>query len=198
MTKPKPGSPERLHASQVIARVAAWLDTHHIRYLLIGGQAVIQQGYVRSTEDIDFELALGPWEAERLKTMADELGLEPKFPDAFRIVTERLLLPLQDPGRRVGIDFAFSPSDYLDQAIKRARHDDIAGHPVAVAAVEDLVIRKVIANRPRDREDIDQLLRRHEGRVDFAYITAWLERFEEVVDQPLRPVFNELLEASRR
>lgn len=159
---------------------------------------MIEHGYTRTTDDIDLELAIGPWEVDRLRDLMQQLGLHPKFPGAFEQVGRSLLLPLVDAHRRIGVDFAFAPSAYLDEAISRAPRHDIHGHPVAVAAVEDLVIRKVIANRPRDREDIDQLLRRHEGRVDLAYITAWLEQFEAVVDQPLRTIFNELLEASRR
>lgn len=29
------------------------LNRHHVRYIFVGGMAMIQQGYIRATEDID-------------------------------------------------------------------------------------------------------------------------------------------------
>lgn len=198
MTKPKHASPEPSSPSELIARLARELDASEVAYLLIGGRAVIEQGYPRTTKDIDIELALGPWDFERLSPVLQKLGLRFMFPRALEVLEQSLLLPVVEPRSGMGIDFAFSPSEYLDVAIARAPRHDIAGYPVAVAAVEDLIIRKVIANRPQDRQDIDQLLLRHAPRLDRAYIDRWLVRFEEVTEQPLRAAFAELLEGSRR
>jgi len=197
MTKRKPESPEPSSPSALIAAVARALDARQIRYLLIGGWAVIEHGYTRTTEDIDLELSLGPWEIELIRSVAQEVGLEPKFPGAFEQTERSLLLPLIHEPSGLGVDVAFSPSDYLEVAIRRAPRHDMMGQAVVVAEVEDLIIRKLIANRPQDRQDIHELLVRHGHRIDQTYLNDWLGRFEEVTDQPLRTLLGEIQSQSR-
>ena len=159
---------------------------------------MIEHGCKRTTEVIDFELSLGPWDINQIRGLAEEIELQPKFVGAFELASRSLLLPLIHVQSGLGVDFAFSPSDYLDQAIIRAPRHRIKRYPVAVAAVEDLIIRKVIANRPLDRNDIEELLLRHAQRIDLAYMDRWLAQFEQLIDAPLRETFRELLEQSRQ
>jgi hypothetical protein len=174
------------------------MDELGIGYMVIGGQAVIEYGHRRHTHDIDIEVTLGPWELVRLRNVAERLQLRPLFAEAFEAAATSLVLPLVSADGSVGIDFALSPSPYSQAGIGRAQRNTIHGYPVAFAAVEDLIIRKIIANRPRDRDDIEQLLLRHGSRIDHVYVDSWLSQFEQVVDQPLRETFHDLVDRSRR
>ena len=66
---------------------------------------------------------------------------------------------------------------------------------VKFASLEDVVIHKIIAGRPRDIEDVKSILLKNSG-YDSAYIEKWLKDFEESVGQTFltiyRGVFREI------
>ena len=56
------------------------------------------------------------------------------------------------------------------EAIGRAKPKDIGGNQVRVAAVEDLILTKIISERQKDLNDCRLLLRRFHSSLDFDYL----------------------------
>jgi hypothetical protein len=52
---------------------------------------------------------------------------------------------------------------------------------VAFASVEDLIIHKIFAGRPRDLEDVRSVLLRNPD-VEIGHIRKWLGEFDEAVE----------------
>jgi hypothetical protein len=48
--------------------------------------------------------------------------------------------------------------------------------------VEDLIIHKIFAGRPRDLEDVRTLLLKNPG-IDVPYINLWLNEFDAAVEE---------------
>lgn len=94
-------------------------------------------------------------------------------------------------GLRVDLIFSFTP--YELQAIQRARAVQIAQTLVKYARLEDLLIHKIFAGRPRDIEDARLMLLRH-PEADMDYISAWLMRFENDLREPFLECFRNLLQ----
>jgi hypothetical protein len=88
-----------------------------------------------------------------------------------------------------------SASIRIRQAIARAERVQVAGTPVPFASVEDLVIHKLFAGRPRDLEDARGVVRGKGKTVDWAYVERWLREFTAV---PGREQLPELLQELRR
>ena len=66
---------------------------------------------------------------------------------------------------------------------------EIAGVTIPVATPEDLIVYKLIADRPRDRDDVLAILRTQAraGRaLDWAYVERWT-RFWNVSDRLAPP-----------
>ena len=63
--------------------------------------------------------------------------------------------------------------------------------PVKFAALEDLVIHKMIAGRPRDIEDIESILLKN-PEYDSCYIEKWLAEFDAALDKKYAESFAEL------
>ena len=61
------------------------LNTHGVRYLLIGGYAVGYHGYPRATNDMDIGIAMHPQNAERMVTVLRAFGFDTPdlSPDLF-------------------------------------------------------------------------------------------------------------------
>lgn len=72
-----------------------------------------------------------------------------------------MVLPLLEEKSGIRIDIIFSFSPYEQQAIRLARSisfDTADATPVLFSSLEDLLIHKIIAGRPRDIEDIKSIL----------------------------------------
>ena len=51
------------------------------------------------------------------------------------------------------------------------------GRQLMVISAEDLVIHKLVAGRPRDREDVQAILRRQGSKLDMGVVERWLGVF---------------------
>jgi len=80
------------------------------------------------------------------------------------------------------VDFIFSFTPYESQAIKRANKIKILGHEVCFASVEDLIIHKIFAGRPRDIEDVRVLMLKNQN-IDILYTERWLKEFDAASDE---------------
>lgn len=164
----------------LLARLTAGLEDAGLAFMLIGGQAVLLHGRVRLTEDIDLTLAAGPEALPRLLDACAALGLEPLPDDVERFVRDTFVLPARDPDSAIRIDFIFSTTPYERQAIERAVRVEMAGRRVPFATAEDLILHKLFAGRARDLEDVDGVVRRAGGDLDWEYLAEWAASFAAI------------------
>ena len=173
---------------QLLARLARALDDVRIRYMVIGGQAVMLYGEPRLTKDIDITLGVSVDSLAKVLQMARAAGLKPLVdPQAFTV--ETMVLPCRDPATTIRVDLVFSQSAYEDAALGRARTVVTDGHPVRFASPEDLVIHKVIAGRPRDLEDVRSIVDKQPA-LDRRLVEATLREFEAELDEPFLERFR--------
>ncbi len=185
------GASMRLDFDRMLGQLARQLDKARVPYMVIGGQAVLEHGRPRLTEDIDLTLGIPPRDLDRLLRAIGELGLTPSRADAREFVNLTHVLPTRQQDSPLRVDFSMTDSPYELQAIARGVDVVIDGVPVRFATAEDLVIHKVIAWRGRDIDDIEGVLLKNPG-MDTAYIRHWLAQFADVLEQPLVERFDEL------
>lgn len=161
---------------EAVVSVLAALDAAAIPYMLVGSMASNFHGIPRSTRDADLVVQLA---AGGLQRLAAELpaGLLLERQGAFEAVTGtiRYLVTL------AGSPFVCELFELSDDPHDRARFARrlsarVLGREAFVASAEDMVITKlrwvVAANRPKDREDIRNILA-VQGQLDWAYIDSW-------------------------
>lgn len=163
--------------------------------MLIGGQAVLLHGEPRLTQVIDVTLGIGPDRVSELLDVAEAAGLVPLPEDPDGFVSETFVLPCEEPESGLRVDFILSTTPYEAQAIDRAVEVDIREASVPFAAVEDLLIHKLFAGRPRDLEDAAGVVRRKGEEIDWEYVRRWAEEFATV---PGREEMPEQVEELRR
>jgi hypothetical protein len=80
----------------------------------------------------------------------------------------------------------------LEEAfLARARRVDLGGVVVPVLAPEDLVVTKILAGRPKDRDDVIGILRERGANLDLGLIRETLRMVERELDQSdLVPAFE--------
>jgi predicted nucleotidyltransferase len=165
---------------KLLARLGRELDDQAIPYVVIGGQAVLQHGVPRFTRDIDISLGVDTASTEVVLQLADRCGLKPLPPAPRQFVERTFILPVVDPETEIRVDFAFTFTSFEQQAIARAVRITVGGYAVCFASVEDLIIHKLFAGRPRDIEDIQGVLARKAGKVDREYLRRWVREFSKV------------------
>ncbi len=153
---------------RAIHAITQTLESLNIPYAIVGGIANAVWGEPRATIDVDVTVSVEP--ADLPKTiLAIAAPFHAAVADPAGFVEQTRVLPLDTPdGVRIDVIFALLPFE-LD-AIRRARRLSLAGRTVAVVTPEDLVLMKIISDRPRDVADAEAIVRRRAGELDRAYI----------------------------
>jgi predicted nucleotidyltransferase len=146
------------------------LQGKKIDYMVVGGVALVLQGAVRMTADLDLMVALNENNLTAFVAVMNEMGFRPKAPvsaEAF-ISAENRESWMRDKGMQVFsfyhpeemvslVDvFVHEPIPYNEMSKRRDEKvlDDII---IPVVSIQDLIRLKRIAGRPQDIEDIKAL-----------------------------------------
>jgi hypothetical protein len=163
--------------------LVAVLEAHRVQYAIIGGLAVIQHARVRTTDDIDALLTLPqivmPGFFESLRA------------GGFQVDPTRNIRELREHGLTtiqfddVFVDLMRPVVPAFGHVLDRAVVSRILGHDVRVSSAEGLIVMKLIACRPLDEADIQDLLAAYAGRLDLGFVRAELDSLMER-DDPRR------------
>ena len=177
---------------RLLKKIGKSLDTRRIPYMVIGGQAVLLYGEPRLTKDIDITLGVGIDRLGDMKALVNRLRLGYLTEDVDTFVRETMVMPVIEEKSGIRVDFIISFSPYEKQAIERAKAVLFGKTPIKFAALEDVVIHKVIAGRPRDIEDVESILIKNPG-YDPHYIQKWLAEFDAALDKKFLGTFLGLI-----
>lgn len=169
--------------NSLLEKIAHSLDSADFPYMIIGGVAVLLYGEPRLTKDVDITLGAGPERTSDLLELAGDSAWRILAENPEDHVAQTMVLPCLDEESGWRIDFIFSFSPYELIALGRVNRVTIGTTSVCYAAVEDLVIHKIVAGRPRDLEDARSVLMKN-SEMDFEYVHEWLVQFEETLSQP--------------
>ncbi len=146
-----------------IVELARVLNQHNVRWVLVGGMALILHGGHHVTTDCDLAFEKVQGNLESIKTALERLGARPQrapeqgeFPLDFSI----LMAPFMHLKSEVGdIDLInrLPGIDSFNGLYERAVEVEIIGERVRVASIEDLIAMKSTSERPKDREHIEEL-----------------------------------------
>ena len=146
--------------------------------MVIGGQAVLLYGEPRLTRDIDITLGIDMDQWQRMVTICNQLQLVPLVDDVEAFARQTMVFPTIDQATGFRVDWLFSFSPYGRQALTRTKQVRIGASDVRFASIEDLVVHKLLAGRPRDIEDLIGILRK-KPPIDDGYVREWLAQFDQ-------------------
>jgi hypothetical protein len=177
-------------AARDVLAAAAPVLSRWGRWYLFGAQAVVVHGVPRLSADIDVTLALQPDTPDRFASELEAAGFQLRVRDPAFVRRTRVL-PFVHQATSMPLDVVLAASGLEDDFLTRAMTVDLGGTPVPVIHVDDLVVAKILAGRPKDIEDVNALWHLHGPTADAARIRRLLVMLEEALSQnDLVPAFD--------
>jgi len=153
------------------------------RFCFIGGLAVLRWGEPRETVDVDLTLLTGFVGEDRfISTLLRHF--EPRIDRATNFAREnRVLLLRAESG--VGLDIALGGLPFEETAVNRSSRftypPDVS---LQTCSAEDLIILKAFADRPKDWVDVDGIIIRQSGQIDWGFVRMQLAPLVELKEAP--------------
>ena len=152
-------------------------DRLGLPYAIMGGIAVRAHGIPRPTYDVDFTLAVPRERLDELCAMIADRGYT--VPDQYAkgwvdtvggmpLVKIRLYLD----GRSIDADIFIVETPFQREVIGRCVSAEVEGRIVKLVSPEDLILFKLVASRPRDLLDIQDIFFT-QGKLDEAHLRRW-------------------------
>ena len=160
--------------------IVAALNENQVQYLIVCGLAVVAHGHVRFTADVDLMLSMNTPNLTRTVTALKGLGYHPRAPvelDEFadRSARQRwaqekdmtVFSLFSDAHKATEVDLFLEPPIDFGEAYARAvRQQVVPGVEAVFCSLEDLIEMKTRADRPRDREDVQNLIQLRKDEDD--------------------------------
>ena len=146
------------------------LNDAGVRYVVVGGLAVVLHGHARMTVDVDLMVDLDEDQARRAIDALVGIGLTPRVPVNPRDFADRSLREswIRDRGMQVfsmhdpsnpmrAVDLFVDHPIPFEEVWSRSNEMDLENTRVRVASIPDLIHMKRLAGRPQDQIDIEHL-----------------------------------------
>jgi predicted nucleotidyltransferase len=132
------------------------LVQYKVRFLVIGGHAVIHHGFLRPTKDLDCFVDRSDVNVGRLVSALTNIGMPIHSEQICKSSNGYMQIRVRRMGLNVDLITTIKNMDF-DSAYQRRGNVYKDGVMVPVISLEDLVASKKIAGRPQDFEDIKEL-----------------------------------------
>ena len=162
---------------EAIERVARVLVDARVPYAFIGGVALGAWAVPRQTFDLDLAIASSTAGLPTLLLAFERAGfvVEASFRKGFadRIAgMEKVHVHLPYGRALLAVDLFLATTPFLQSVLERRKTIDLGAGPLQVCSAADLVLLKLVADRPKDRLDIENVLA-VQGVPEREYLERW-------------------------
>jgi len=146
------------------------LHRHDVRFLLVGGMAVVAHGHGRMTYDIDLVIQLTPANIQKAFEALSKLGFEPRIPITPKDFSdpetrkqwaqEKGMVVLNfysEQYQPLTVDVFISEPFPFDEIYEKAVQTSVEGVPFRYVDLATLIQMKRDVGRPVDIEDVRHL-----------------------------------------
>ncbi len=114
---------------------------------------------------------------------AKQEGLLPRFPDVADFARRHRVVLLRHQTSGIDVDISLGILPFEEETVKRSLLHHVGTLDIRLPTVEDLIILKAVAHRPKDLLDIQALIESHTN-LDHRRIQRWINEFAEALDMP--------------
>ena len=153
-----------------IEAILGALNNANVRYLIVGGLAVVAHGYVRATVDVDIVLQLERENILQAMRALGKLGYQPLVPvdpadfadeekrKLWREEKQMIVFQMRHPRpESTRLDIFVEEPFPFPQEYERAFWDEVAGVRAPILCYDELIRLKRASGRPQDLADVAEL-----------------------------------------
>lgn len=168
---------------RLAAELQSLLDSASWKNCLIGGLVLQRWGEPRLTKDVDMTVLAGfGGEGKVVDLLLARFA--GRRPDTREFALQNRVLLIQSSDR-IGMDVALGGLPFEARVMERASDFDfLPGCRLRTCSAEDFVVMKAFASRERDWLDVETVLIRQGGRLDWKQIMAELKPLSELKESP--------------
>jgi hypothetical protein len=138
------------------------LAAHRVKYVIVGGEAVIYHGYARLTGDVDFFFESSRQNARKLYEALKEFwaGDIPGIKAVDELMEEGVILQFGVPPNRIDLMSRISGVTFREAWENKSRDSIASGEkkiPIYLIGLKQLIKNKEAIARPKDMEDLKYL-----------------------------------------
>ena len=160
-----------------------FFDGQGWKFCIIGGIALLRWGEPRFTRDVDVSLLTGFGREDEFIAPILASTYRGRIPDAAAFARKNRVLLLDSP-RGVPIDIALAGLPFEALVVERASlYEFEPGCALKTCSAEDLMVHKLFAFRTRDVADVETIVERQRGRLDWTYIEKQLRPLADLKGQ---------------
>ena len=178
---PRPRRSARAPHEAALVAFAELASKWRLRWYVFGAQAVNFHGFPRATADLDLTIEVEPSSLPDFVAALGRSGFRARFPD-LDFITATRVIPVVHLESGLPIDLVLAgpglEQRFLDEVVKVP----LGRRNIPVLSPENLVVTKLLAGRPKDLEDIRELVARR-ADLDHPRIEAVLREVEAALGQ---------------
>jgi hypothetical protein len=168
---------------QAAAELQAICQSQGWQFCFIGGLALQRWSEPRETVDVDLSLFAGFGDEQQFCDVLLK-HFAPRISNAAAFARERRVLLLRST-KGVGLDVALAALPYEALVIERSSYFDYPpGIALRTCSAEDLIVLKAFAGRGQDWVDVERIIVRQTGKLDWNYIREQLQPLAELKEAP--------------
>lgn len=153
------------------------------QFCFIGGLALQRWSDPRETVDVDLSLFAGFGQERQFSDILLK-HFEARISNPAVFAQDRRVLLLRS-NKGIGLDVALAALPYEALLIQRSSYFDYPpGIPLRTCSAEDLIVLKAFAGRGQDWVDVERIIVRQTGRLDWNYVHDQLRPLAELKDAP--------------
>ena len=156
--------------------LTAWLDDAGAPGVIVGGVAASLLGRSRLTQDVDALISLPEELWPALLQKAATHHIVPRIADPLGFAAHARVLLMRHEPSGIDLDLILGGLQFEYDAVAAAVPHQFGPLMIRLPRVEDLMIMKAIANRPRDMLDLEALLSMH-PEADLERVGQYIREF---------------------
>lgn len=162
-----------MNLEDAITKVIQALSEIGVEYMLVGSFSSMYYSFPRSTADADFVVGTQDLDIAGLSMLlGEQFKFDPQL--SFETVGGSVKNEIEITGTPFRIEIFRLTDEPFDQSrFSRRREIILFGKQVWIPTVEDVILQKLIWNRPKDRDDVAGVIEANRKSLDDDYLKSW-------------------------
>jgi Nucleotidyltransferase of unknown function (DUF6036) len=173
----------RTPSAELLADLSRLLARERLRWYVFGARAAIYHGEARTTNDVDVTVEVPAKKLPRLIEQMSRSGFEPRVADAAAFAERARVVPFLHRRTKQQLDLVIAGTGLELDFLARAKRVDVGGARVPMISVEDLIVTKILAGRPRDIEDVARVAQVQGPALDLKRVRLLLGEIEAALER---------------